>query len=189
MVTGGGHGRDAGIVHATMTQDGNTTGAFHLFMQGYLLAGGMIIESIVGEDITGTTSKSLIISLNATGMTGKKTSIGKSAKTGGLKAGNPDHTPGTIVWNANDYRLNRCSMNRKAGKRTVIGGIMRTAALKVENPGHNPERTTPLEGPTHILMRVKDMESINERRQKDRMEMSGYRPPDMAYEKAAPRYT
>jgi hypothetical protein len=60
MAGGGVRGRDIGIAHGIMTQDGYTIKGFHPFMDGYTQAGEMITDIIVGEVTGGTINKSLI---------------------------------------------------------------------------------------------------------------------------------
>ena len=71
MVRGGVHGKDVGIARNTTTQAGATIKAFHLFIDGYLQAGGMTTGLIVGKGISGTTNEYLTNKFNGTGGNGK----------------------------------------------------------------------------------------------------------------------
>ena len=59
MDGGGVHGKGAGIAHGTMTRVGATIEGSHPFMEGSRQVGGMTTGNIVGEDVHGTTSRSL----------------------------------------------------------------------------------------------------------------------------------
>jgi hypothetical protein len=79
MAAGGGaRGKDDGIARRTITQVGATMKELHLFMEVYIPAGEMIIGSVVGEVINGTTSGYPINKFSETGKAGKETDIGKN---------------------------------------------------------------------------------------------------------------
>jgi hypothetical protein len=82
MAGGGVRGKAAGIAHGTITQVGPTIEAFHHFIQVYRRVGGMTTELVVGEDINGITSEYHNNNFNGTGVTGKRTGIGRRSKRG-----------------------------------------------------------------------------------------------------------
>jgi hypothetical protein len=85
MVGGGVRGKGDGIARETIIQVGATIEAFHLFIRGYLQAGGMTTEIIVGEGINGTTNEYPTNKSNGTGGAGKRISIGRSKILGVFK--------------------------------------------------------------------------------------------------------
>jgi hypothetical protein len=79
MAAGGGaRGKDDGIARRTIVQVGAIIKELHLFMEVYLPAGEMIIGSVVGEDVNGTTSEYPTSKFSETGKAGKGTDIGKN---------------------------------------------------------------------------------------------------------------
>jgi hypothetical protein len=78
MAGGGVHGKGAGIAHDIMTRVGSTIKAYHLFIEGYHQAGGMITGTIDGENTNGNTSEYPTNSFNGTGTPGKRANIGRS---------------------------------------------------------------------------------------------------------------
>jgi hypothetical protein len=84
MAAGGGvRGKGDGIVRRTITQVGATMKELHPFIKVYPPAGEMIIGSIVGQDISGTTSEFPTRKFSETGKAGKRTDIGKDKIPGG----------------------------------------------------------------------------------------------------------
>ena len=82
LAGGGVPGKDAGTAHITMTEVGLITNVFHFFIETFPGVGGMIIEIICGEDISGTISGYLIAKCSIIGKVGKETGIGKNKTTG-----------------------------------------------------------------------------------------------------------
>jgi hypothetical protein len=79
MAAGGGApGTDDGIARRTIVQVGATMKERHPFIEVYPRVGGMITGSVVGEDISGTTSEYPTRKFSETGKAGKGTDIGKN---------------------------------------------------------------------------------------------------------------
>jgi hypothetical protein len=124
MVGGGVRGKGAGIAHGTIIQVGSTIEGPHLFMQGYLQAGGMTTGIVVGEGINGTTSEYLTNNFNGTGGAGKKTDIGRSDKLGVFKVCDPERDHNSRLErcnrdspNHNTERANRSTHSHNTGRR------------------------------------------------------------------------
>jgi hypothetical protein len=86
MAGGGVRGKGAGIGRGIMVQVGATIEVFHLFIEGYHQIGEMTIGSIVGKGINGTTNEYPTSKSNGTGVTGKRTDIGRSRIPGVSRA-------------------------------------------------------------------------------------------------------
>jgi hypothetical protein len=78
MAGGGVRGKGAGIAHGTIMQVGPIIKTFHLFIERYRQAGGMITGIIAGKGINGTTSEYPTSKYKPTGAPGKRTGIGRS---------------------------------------------------------------------------------------------------------------
>jgi hypothetical protein len=81
-VGGGAHGRDAGTVPVTMTEDGLIIIARHLFTETFLNIGEVITETIVGRETHGDSSGYPIATCSVIGKAGNTTDIGN--KTDGV---------------------------------------------------------------------------------------------------------
>jgi hypothetical protein len=79
MAAGGGvRGTDDGIARRTIVQVGAIMKERHPFIEVYPRVGGMITGSVVGEDVSGTTSEYPTRKFRKNGRAGKETDIGKS---------------------------------------------------------------------------------------------------------------
>jgi hypothetical protein len=111
MVGGGVCGRTDGIARGTIIQAGITIEAPRLFIVRSLQTGGLIIGSIVGEGINGTTSEYLIETFNRTGEDGKRAGIGSINKPGVSRICNPKRDHGNQFvrsnHNSSGHRLKR----------------------------------------------------------------------------------
>ena len=111
MVGGSVYGRTDGIVLRTTIQAGVTIEAPRFFIVRSLQTGGITIESIAGEGISGTTSEYPIERSNRTGGDGKRADIGSINKTGVSKICNPKRGHSNLFVRSNNdnpgHRLKR----------------------------------------------------------------------------------
>jgi len=109
----------------------------------YPQAGGITIESIVGEYIGGTTNEYLTNRFNGTGATGKETGIGRSTIRGVSKVLSPEGNHNSLVTATVTAGI------RTAGTGTVeIRTVVKMTAETVDREGlqTNPQQGKPERG-------------------------------------------
>jgi hypothetical protein len=129
-----------------MIQAGTTINRFPLFMAEYPQAGGVIIGTIVGGEISGITCQYLTSKYNRTGAPGKRADIGRDIKAGVSKVCNPecDHN-NTGEQVKNTTRLNHSAHSNNTGEQVKNTTRLNHSAHSNNTGGEvkNPTRPNP----------------------------------------------